>query len=95
MIEITLIKERIAAKINGVVALNQETTEGSESFPPRKGPIINPSPKAAPINPKFLALFSGVVTSAIAAWAIEILPPVTPSNMRDRKSKTRLPVIIP
>ena len=64
----------------GTEGLNQLTIEGSESLPPMKGPMINPIPKAAPMRPKFLALSSGLVKSAIEAEAAEMLPLVIPAN---------------
>ncbi len=74
---------------NGILA-----PEGP-SKPPRTGPIINPSPNAAPIIPKFLALFSGIVMSAIVAWATEMFPPVIPSKKRDIKRRGIFFVTIP
>lgn len=44
--------------------------------------MINPSPNAAPISPKFFALCFGSVMSAIDAWATDIFPPVIPSTAR-------------
>jgi len=37
----------------------------SPSVPPIAGPTMKPSPKAAPVNPKLAARFSGGDTSAI------------------------------
>ena len=55
------------------------------------GPIIKPSPKAAPTKPKFFALSFGSVTSAIAACAIAIFPPGYSIGMpRATKSSGRL-----
>jgi len=51
-------------------------------LPPKNGPIMNPSPNAAPINPKFFALCFGSVISAIDACATDIFPPVIPSIAR-------------
>src|SRR3989344_7008090 len=73
-----------AANQKGVAALNQGKIVGSDNFPPMYGPKINPKPKAAPISPKFFALFSGFVTSAIAACATDTFPPVTPSKIREK-----------
>ena len=50
------------------------------NFPPIKGPITKPMPNAAPMSPKTLVLFSLLVTSAKAAWATAIFPPVMPSK---------------
>ena len=58
---------KIPEKINGVESEKEENTDGLESTPPKNGPKIKPSPKAAPIIPKTFVLFSGVVLSAIAA----------------------------
>ena len=46
------------------------------------GPIIKPNPKAAPIIPKFFALFSIELISAIYAEAVVILAPVIPAIIR-------------
>jgi hypothetical protein len=40
---------------------------------------MKPKPNAAPIKPKFLALFSGVLISAIYALAVVMLAPVIPA----------------
>ena len=48
--------------------------------------MMNPSPNAAPMSPKFLARSSIGETSAMYAWAVETLPPVKPSISRARKS---------
>src|SRR5215217_9513534 len=53
------IKARQAATTKGNLAPYSPNT------PPITGPIINPSPNAAPIIPKFCALFSSVEMSAI------------------------------
>ncbi len=45
------------------------------------GPIMKPKPKAIPIRPKFLDFVSLVLISAIADCAIDMLPPVKPSNI--------------
>ena len=58
---------RMAANQKGVAALNHETTEGSASTPPRNGPMMKPTPNAAPIIPKFFVRSCGDVTSAMAA----------------------------
>ena len=50
------------------------------------GPIIKPRPNAAPIMPKFFALVSGVLTSAIYAEAVVKLAPVIPAIMRPTNS---------
>ena len=92
---IAFIRERMAANQNGVVALNQARMVGSESVPPRNGPTIKPIPKAAPIRPKALALFSGAVESAITACATEIFPPVSPSMARERNRRGMLCSTIP
>src|SRR4030095_5458717 len=46
-------KESVAAAKKGARTPKRATS------PPIKGPMINPKPKAAPIIPKFCALFSG------------------------------------
>ena len=51
----------------------------SPNKPPIIGPIIKPSPNAAPIIPKFCARVSGVLISAIYADAVVILAPVIPA----------------
>ena len=56
-------KEKIAATIKGA------RVPKSANSPPIPGPKTNPIPKAAPIIPKFFALFSGVEISAIYAAA--------------------------
>ena len=83
---VVLAAASIAANQNGVDALNHDTTDGSASTPPRNGPTMKPTPKAAPIRPKFLVRSSGLVTSAIDACATERLPPVMPSSARARNS---------
>ena len=45
--EITLSADKIAANQKGVAGLNHETKPGSDNFPPKYGPIINPKPNAA------------------------------------------------
>ena len=85
----------IAANQNGVAAVNQMTIEGSESFPPIKGPIIKPKPNAAPRRPTFFARCSGGVTSAITPWATGMFPPVTPSNPLAKKRRGMFLVTIP
>lgn len=78
IMKITFIRLNIAAAMNGVVAVKYVEIEGSDNLPPMYGPTIIPSPKVAPISPKFFALFSGFVMSAIAACATEIFPPIIP-----------------
>src|SRR5207237_1071448 len=68
------------------VGLKKDKMFGSESFPPKNGPIIKPNPKAAPIKPKFLARSFGAVKSAIEAWATEIFPLENPPNALAKKS---------
>ena len=46
---------------------------------PRKGPSMNPNPKATPIRPNAFARFSGVEISASTAVALAIVPPLAPS----------------
>lgn len=87
MMKITFIRLNKAAAINGVVAVKYVETDGSDNFPPIYGPTIIPSPKVAPINPKFLALFSGFVMSAIAACATEIFPPIIPYTILDTNKR--------
>ena len=53
-------------------------------MPPSIGPTTNPMPNAAPSIPIPLARVCGVVTSLMKAWAVEMLPPVNPSIMRER-----------
>lgn len=91
----TLIALRIAANINGVCALKKWERAGSESLPPKKGPIINPKPNVAPMSPNVLALFCGAVMSAIAACATDMFPPVMPSSARAAKSSGKDLKIIP
>lgn len=67
MSESTFITESIDENINGVVMLNQLIMSGFDITPPKNGPSIKPSPKAAPMSPKFLALSLFGVRSAIAA----------------------------
>ena len=50
----------------------------SPNIPPMNGPSIKPIPKAAPINPKFLALSSEEETSAKYAIAVGTVPPAIP-----------------
>ena len=50
------------------------------------GPSMKPSPNAAPTSPMLRERFSFVVTSAMQAIAVEILPPLAPSMMRPRIS---------
>jgi len=54
--------------------------------PPSAGPMIKPSPNAAPISPIPLARFSGVVTSAIYACAAAMLPAQMPERLRAANS---------
>ena len=49
--------------------------------------MINPTPKAAPIIPKFFARSLSVETSAIYALAVVILAPVTPEKILPTKSQ--------
>ena len=81
---------RMAANQNGVAALNHDTTDGSASTPPRNGPMMKPTPNAAPIMPKFFVRSCGDVTSAIAACATDRLPPVMPSSARATNSSGML-----
>src|SRR2546421_2211613 len=53
------------SKVNPAATKNGTRRPYSANKPPTDGPIINPSPKAAPNNPKFWALVLGVLTSAI------------------------------
>ena len=62
---------RMAANQKGVAAVNHDTTDGSASTPPRNGPMMNPTPNAAPIMPKFFVRSCGDVTSAMAACATD------------------------
>src|SRR6478672_11259554 len=66
-------KQSTAAAING--------TRGPKfpSSPPIIGPTIKPTPNAAPIIPKFFALFSLVLISAMYAVAVVKLAPVIPA----------------
>ena len=73
---------RMAANQNGVAALNHDTIDGSASTPPRNGPMMKPTPNAAPIMPKFFVRSCGDVTSAMEACATDRLPPVMPSSAR-------------
>ena len=50
------------------------------------GPRMNPSPNAAPTIPIPFARSSGLVMSAITAWAVEMLPPEMPSRIREANS---------
>ena len=59
------------------------------SCPPRKGPTMNPSPKATPMSPKARALCSGGVMSAKTALAVAAVPPLTPSINRARNSSIK------
>lgn len=54
-------------------AAPQNGTRGpnSPSNPPSTGPMMNPTPKAMPSRPKFFALFSSVLISAMKAEAVE------------------------
>ena len=83
--ENALIKLISAAKRKGTVGLKKGKILESDKNPPKKGPNMKPIEKAAPINPKFLALFCGFVISATAACATEILPLATPATARDIK----------
>ena len=74
-----------AANQNGDDGVSPAINVGSESLPPIYGPMMNPSPKAAPIIPKLRDLFSGIVRSAIAACATTMLPPVIPAKNLDTK----------
>ena len=55
---------------------------GSDRTPPKKGPIMNPSPKAAPIIPILLATCSGSLISPIYALATAIFPFPAPDKKR-------------
>ena len=63
--------------------------------PPNKGPIINPRPNAAPINPKVLARFSGVDISARIAVALAAVPPLAPSIILAVNSAARIKGVPP
>ena len=52
---------------------------GSDNSPPMKGPMVNPRPNAAPINPILVANCFGVLTSPIYARATAIFPLKTTS----------------
>ena len=54
--------------------------------PPIAGPKTKPRPKAAPIRPIPFARFSGVVVSAMTAWAVETVAPAMPANIRETNS---------
>jgi len=58
----------------------------TESSPPTQGPMVNPIPNAAPMRPIPRARFSGVVTSATYAWAVEMFAAKAPCNSRNRNS---------
>jgi hypothetical protein len=60
-------KDKIAANQNGVEAVNQDIKLLSDSNPPMTGPIMKPTPYAAPIRPNCFARSFGGVMSAIAA----------------------------
>ena len=62
----------------------------SLKMPPKTGPIIKPKPKAAPIKPKFCALFSGSLTSAMQAKAVVKLAPHTPAIILPIKSSVKV-----
>ena len=85
----------MAANQNGVAALNHDAMDGSASTPPRNGPMMKPTPKAAPIMPKFFVRSCGDVTSAMAACATDRLPPVMPSSARATKSSGILRRMMP
>ena len=65
------------------------------SIPPRSGPIINPKPKAAPIIPNVFARFSGVEISANTAAALAAVPPLPPSIILAKNSKTIIKGVTP
>ena len=51
--------------VRPAVTMNGTRGPISPRKPPITGPMMNPSPKHAPIMPKFCARFSGVLTSAM------------------------------
>jgi predicted metal-binding membrane protein len=53
------------------------------------GPRMKPRPKAAPMSPIPRARSSGPVTSAMTAWAVETLAPMTPPTILARSSPER------
>ena len=65
-------KDNAAEKKNGSLKFI------SPNIPPMNGPSTKPIPKAAPINPKFLALSSEEETSAKYAIAVGTVPPAIP-----------------
>ena len=57
--------------------------------------MMNPSPNAAPIIPKFFARLVSSLTSPMAACATAMLPPVKPSIARPRNSSGMLFALMP
>ena len=57
-----------------------------ESPPPSAGPKVKPTPNAAPMRPMPRARVSGVVRSAMQAWAMAMLAVKTPCSPRNRNS---------
>ncbi len=53
-------------------------TAGSASFPPTSGPATNAPLPLRYIYPKSLLLFSSVLTSAIALWAVTMSASASP-----------------
>ena len=57
--------------------------------PPIAGPSTKPKPNALPIMPKAAARFSGGVTSAMYALAVDIFAVAMPESTRPAKSHQR------
>ncbi len=61
--------------------------------PPNRGPIMKLSPNAMLKSAKFLVRYFEGDTSVIYAWAIDTLPPVNPSMIRDTYNTHSAPPI--
>lgn len=61
----------------------------SESFPPKIGPTVKPTPQVMLYNPKCLPLFSGVLKSAMVALTTATFPDASPiRNLEEIKMMT-------
>ena len=73
-----------ATLANAIAAVAKNGVRGPNSprKPPTTGPRMNPTPKAAPMSPKFWARFSGGNRSATHALAIAKLVADMPATSR-------------
>ena len=77
--------------VSKIVSLNtSQRSAGAESSPPRNGPMVNPSPNAAPIRPIRVASCCGELTSPMYARATAMFPLNTPARKRAMRAMIKV-----